>query len=92
MEEGQLKETAFALDHFPKGFDKERIVRRLALLNHLQNLKSSIPESVTFMEMYGVETFEDLKVLDRWASHAPYRSLAVPQAGKCTPFWPYGSV
>lgn len=47
-------------------------------LNHLQNLKSSIPESVTFMEMYGVETFEELKVLDRWASHAPYRGLAVP--------------
>lgn len=29
MEEGQLKETVFALVHFPKGFDKERIVRCL---------------------------------------------------------------
>ena len=50
----------------------------LAPLNHLQNLKSSIPDTVTFMEMYGVETFEDLQVSRRWAKNAPYKSLAVP--------------
>ncbi|HFI0358949.1 TPA: FtsK/SpoIIIE domain-containing protein, partial [Streptococcus suis] len=68
----------FALDHFPVGYDKETLVRRLAPLNHLQNLKSSIPETVTFMEMYGAETFEDLGVVSRWEKHAPYKSLAVP--------------
>ena len=56
MEEGVLKETDFRLDHFPADYDKERIARTLAPLNHLQNLKSSIPDSVTFMEMYGAET------------------------------------
>ena len=50
----------------------------MAPLNHLQNLKSSIPDTVTFMEMYGVETFEDLQVSRRWAKNAPYKSLAVP--------------
>ncbi len=78
MEEGILKETNFRLDHFPEGYDKEQIARTLAPLNHLQNLKSSIPDTVTFMEMYGAESFADLKVLDRWKSHAPYKSLAVP--------------
>ena len=78
MEEGVLKETDFRLDHFPADYDKERIARTLAPLNHLQNLKSSIPDSVTFMEMYGVETFEDLQVLSRWKKNAPYKSLAVP--------------
>ena len=78
MEEGILKETNFRLDHFPDGYDKEQIARTLAPLNHLQNLKSSIPDTVTFMEMYGAESFADLKVLDRWKSHAPYKSLAVP--------------
>lgn len=78
MEEGHLREVDFALDHFPAGYDKERLVRRLAPLNHLQNLKSSIPDVVTFMEMYGVETVEELGVVERWASHAPYKSLAVP--------------
>ena len=61
MEEGVLKETDFRLDHFPADYDKERIARTLAPLNHLQNLKSSIPDSVTFMEMYGAETFEDCR-------------------------------
>ncbi|MFI3886555.1 type VII secretion protein EssC [Streptococcus parauberis] len=78
MEEGDLKETDFALDHFPEGYDKETISRRLAPLNHLQNLKSSIPEAVTFMEMYGAEEFKDLQVKERWDSHAPYKSLSVP--------------
>ena len=78
MEEGVLKETDFRLDHFPADYDKERIARTLAPLNHLQNLKSSIPDSVTFMEMYGAETFEDLQVPSRWKKNAPYKSLAVP--------------
>ncbi|MCF1283443.1 type VII secretion protein EssC [Streptococcus sinensis] len=78
MEEGVLKETDFRLDHFPEDYDKERIARTLAPLNHLQNLKSSIPDTVTFMEMYGAETFEDLQVSRRWANNAPYKSLAVP--------------
>ena len=78
MEEGVLKETDFHLDHFPADYDKERIARTLAPLNHLQNLKSSIPDSVTFMEMYGAETFEDLQVSSRWKKNAPYKSLAVP--------------
>ena len=78
MEEGVLKETDFRLDHFPADYDKERIARTLAPLNHLQNLKSSIPDSVTFMEMYGAETFEDLQVWSRWKKNAPYKSLAVP--------------
>nr|WP_183121190.1 type VII secretion protein EssC [Streptococcus iniae] len=78
MEEGELKETDFELDHFPENYDKEKISRRLAPLNHLQNLKSSIPEAVTFMEMYGAEDFTDLKVEQRWESHAPYKSLSVP--------------
>lgn len=78
MEEGVLREIDFSLDHFPEGYDKEELSRQLAPLNHLQNLKSSIPESVTFMEMYGVAEVHDLNVVSRWASHAPYKSLAVP--------------
>ncbi|WP_128836833.1 type VII secretion protein EssC, partial [Streptococcus sp. DD11] len=78
MEERKLKETDFRLDHFPEGYDKERIARTLAPLHHLQNLKSSIPDTVTFMEMYGAETFSDLQVLQKWQQNAPYKSLAVP--------------
>ena len=78
LQEGVLRELDFQLDHFPEGYDKEAISRGLAPLKHIQQLKSSIPDSVTFLEMYQAETFNDLKVLSRWASHAPYQSLAVP--------------
>ena len=78
LQEGVLQELDFQLDHFPEGYDKEAISRGLAPLKHIQQLKSSIPDSVTFLEMYQAETFNDLKVLSRWESHAPYQSLAVP--------------
>ncbi len=50
----------------------------LGAAQSLQNLKSSIPDTVTFMEMYGAETFSDLQVLQKWQQNAPYKSLAVP--------------
>lgn len=78
LEEGQLKQIDFELDHFPPSYDKEVLARRLAPLKHLQNLKSSIPESVSFLDMYGVEKVEELQVANRWQEHAPYQSLAVP--------------
>lgn len=78
MEQGELKNSLFTLDHYPDGFDKEELPRLLAPLNHLQQLKSSIPEAVTFLEMYEVERFEELNVLSRWATHSPHKSLAVP--------------
>ena len=78
LQEGVLRELDFQLDHFPEASDKEAISRGLAPLKHIQQLKSSIPDSVTFLEMYQAETFNDLKVLSRWESHAPYQSLAVP--------------
>ena len=78
LQEGVLRELDFQLDHFPEGYDKEAISRGLAPLKHIQQLKSSIPDSVTFLEMYQAETFNGLKVLSRWESHAPYQSLAVP--------------
>ncbi|MHC5215120.1 type VII secretion protein EssC [Enterococcus sp. LJL128] len=78
LEQGKLMNTAFKLDHFPAGFDKEALPRLLAPLNHLQNLKSSIPESVTFLEMYGIETFDEFNVTQRWAQNSPHKTLAVP--------------
>ncbi|WP_026677556.1 type VII secretion protein EssC [Fictibacillus gelatini] len=78
LEEGELVNRKFTLDHFPEGFNKEDVSRALAPLNHLQNLKNSIPESVTFLEMYGVEKVEELEIAGRWAKNETYKSLAVP--------------
>ncbi len=78
LEKGELVNRNFTLDHFPDGFNKEDLSRSLAPLNHLQNLKNSIPESVTFLEMYGVEKVEELAIAERWPQNDTYKSLAVP--------------
>lgn len=78
LEKGELVNRHFTLNHFPKEFDKESISRALAPLNHLQNLKNSIPESVTFLEMFGIEEVEKLDVGTRWKKNETYKSLAVP--------------
>ncbi|MDT0108911.1 type VII secretion protein EssC [Listeria booriae] len=78
LEQGELVNRHFALDHFPADFDKESVSRALAPLNHLQNLKNSIPEAVTFLEMYGVERVEELGISARWEQNETYKSLAVP--------------
>ncbi|EHC2201949.1 type VII secretion protein EssC [Listeria monocytogenes] len=78
LEQGDLVNRVFVPDHLPADFDKEVISRALAPLNHLQNLKNSIPESVTFLEMYGVERVEELNIAGRWAKNETYKSLAVP--------------
>ncbi len=78
LEEGERREISFRLDHFPENYNKENLTRRLASLNHLENLKSSIPDSVTFLEMYHAETCSELEMPKRWEEHSPYKSLAVP--------------
>ncbi|AUJ26913.1 type VII secretion protein EssC [Virgibacillus dokdonensis] len=78
LEEGELVNKKFHLDHYPEGFDKEEITRALAPVNHLQNLKNSIPEKVTFLEMYDVENVTDLNIEHRWKVNETYKSLAVP--------------
>ncbi|MGY0691178.1 type VII secretion protein EssC [Virgibacillus sp. FSP13] len=78
LEEGELVNRGFVPDHFPAGFNKEDVSRALAPLNHLQSLKNSIPESVTFLEMYGVEKVEQLGISQRWERNETYKSLAVP--------------
>ena len=77
MEQGKLLQKQFKLDHL-NNENKELMPRQLASLNHLETLKSSVPEKLTFMQMYGVKTVEDLNITQRWSEHSPYKTLAVP--------------
>jgi S-DNA-T family DNA segregation ATPase FtsK/SpoIIIE len=78
LERGELVSTPFRPDHHPVGFDRERLPRTIGALNHLQDLRSSIPESVSFLELFGVERVEQLGVAERWAGSSPRRTLGVP--------------
>lgn len=77
MEQGKLLQKKFKLDHLSS---REQLLmpRQLASLSHLETLKSSVPEKLTFMQMYGVKTVEDLNITQRWNEHSPYKTLAVP--------------
>jgi len=78
LERGELRNTRFVPDHLPPGFDRERLPRTIGALHHRQDVRSSIPESVTFLELYEVDRVAELRVAERWAANSPHRTLGVP--------------
>lgn len=77
MEQGELLQKKFKLDHLTSS--KQRLMpRQLASLNHLETLKSAVPEKLTFMQMYDVKSVEELHIEQRWQEHSPYKTLAAP--------------
>ncbi|ULT57356.1 type VII secretion protein EssC [Neobacillus drentensis] len=78
LEQGELVNRGFRPDHLRDDFNKEDLSRALSPLNHLQSLRNSIPESVPFLEMYGVKKVQELRIHERWAANETYKSLAVP--------------
>lgn len=58
--------------------EKEDFARNMAGINHVQTLRNSIPNSITFLEMYGVNRVEELQLLQRWQENETYQTMAVP--------------
>ena len=58
--------------------DKENFARNLSGIHHVQTLRNSIPNSITFLEMYGVNKVEELNLLKRWEDNETYQTMAVP--------------
>ena len=50
----------------------------MAGINHEETLRNSIPNSVTFLEMYGAKTIAELNILERWQQNEAYQTMAVP--------------
>ncbi|MEY8462318.1 type VII secretion protein EssC [Streptococcus merionis] len=57
---------------------KENFARNMAGINHVQTLRNSIPNSITFLEMYGVSRVEELDLVTRWSENETYQTMAVP--------------
>lgn len=57
---------------------KETFARNMAGITHVQTLRNAIPESITFLEMYGVDRVEDLDMLRRWKENDTYQTMSVP--------------
>ncbi|MBF0780478.1 MULTISPECIES: type VII secretion protein EssC [unclassified Granulicatella] len=59
-------------------YEKELFARHMAGITHVQTLRNAIPESITFLEMYGVERVDELHLLKRWSENETYQTMAVP--------------
>lgn len=57
---------------------KEAFARHLAQVTHVQTMRNAIPDSITFLEMYGVDSVEALDMNQRWATNETYKTMAVP--------------
>lgn len=62
----------------PQKYSMDDSIKRLANLNHIEVEKNSIPDSITFLDLYGVKHVEELNVLKRWAQADTSKTLAVP--------------
>ena len=62
MHKGEYINKEFSpLEQIPL-LDKENFARGLAGINHEETLRNSIPNSVTFLEMYGAKTISELRL------------------------------
>ncbi|AND78523.1 type VII secretion protein EssC [Streptococcus pantholopis] len=67
-----------AFDPYVEFNQFEMAVRSLANLNHVETQKNSLPDSMTFLEMYGVTHVNELDINKRWEKADTSKSLAVP--------------
>jgi S-DNA-T family DNA segregation ATPase FtsK/SpoIIIE len=58
--------------------DFERMSRSLAPIIHNTGVSTQIPESVDFLEMYGVKKPSEIPIFKLWKQNASFKSLAVP--------------
>lgn len=58
--------------------DLEWTARNLSVLHHEQGIISQIPESITFYDMYQIQSAKELHVEERWRKNQSHKSLAVP--------------
>lgn len=73
-----FKDLDFEPNPAPQKYSMDDSIKRLANLNHIEVEKNSIPDSITFLELYGVKHVEELDVLNRWAQADTSKTLAVP--------------
>ena len=77
IDSGKAVNKPFQLDGFKKSTN-ERFARTLKTLNHQVGMKNSIPNSVSFLEMFGVKDAEDVPISHYWKTNESAKSLAVP--------------
>ncbi len=76
LNEGHFENLKFRLEEVEYDVKKlELFTRKIGELEHIKGVKSSIPESLGFLEMYGVGTVDELEISKRWDNNKSYESL-----------------
>lgn len=78
MEGGVANHLRLLRDLSLKEVDYELLARNLSILEHQLTISSSIPDAVTFLEMYNVTNVEELNIYERWQSANIHKSISVP--------------
>ncbi|QNQ80163.1 type VII secretion protein EssC [Lactobacillus sp. PV034] len=63
---------------YPHTYPMDKAIKRLANLNHVEVEKNSIPDSITFLDLYHAKNVADLHILNRWQKADTSKTLAVP--------------
>ena len=61
-----------------ESIDFENDARKIGAIIHEQGMSSKIPDEISFFEMYGVNSPEELNASTRWKINQSHKSLAVP--------------
>ena len=69
--------TPFNLDEHEHD-NNERFARTLLSLNHQLGMSHSIPNKVTFLEMFNTDKVEKIGIKEKWLKNQSSKSLAVP--------------
>ncbi|WZY01295.1 type VII secretion protein EssC [Bacillus sp. FSL W7-1360] len=77
MRGGEAEHKRFSFDTY-KSETNERFARTLFSLQHQQGMVHSVPDMVSFMEMFYVAQVKDLAIRERWAKNNSIDSLAAP--------------
>ncbi len=68
----------FVPNSYPKKVTQAAAIKRLANLRHVEVEKNSIPESISFLQLYNVKRVAELNVKKRWQLADTSKTLAVP--------------
>ncbi len=68
----------FKLDELPETVTSQSLLKTAGIRVYMPSVSYLLPQTVTFLEMYGVGRVEHLAPLRRWSENNPVKSLSVP--------------
>lgn len=75
VENSVIKNDKFALNQPSDRQSLTSAIKKIGQLEHIKGVKSSLPDSVTFLEMYDVERVSDLNISSRWQHNKTNKSI-----------------